>query len=343
MFNPRLILPHLRKIAVSAARNTNGLLLDANENRLDCSFIHQDLASFSDAQHRALRLQLSLIKAVSPNQIMVSAGGIIEPIDLIIRATCAPAIENVMALTPVSPEFARRAQIAHVQVIEVPLDEDRFQPDIERISQEANERTQIIYISSPNDQTGQIVSPEAIEIILANFEGLVIIDESYVNFSRFRGSMPLLSESPNLVILQSLNHAWGLAGLNLGICMAHPDLIAVLEAIRVPNSISNNTQTLAFQALKHVEETNGRTQQIIQLRESMMQKLITLPNVVRVFASEANFLTVEFSDIARVKRGLVREKIQVYQPESSLLANCLRFTVGSWDDNLKVLSTLQHI
>ncbi len=335
------ILPHLRKITAPKARNAAGLLLDANENRLGSPLNEEPLTQFSDAQHRALRLKLSLIKAMSPDQIMVSAAGIIEPIDLLIRATCAPAHENVIALTPVRPEFAERARIAHVQVFDVPLLADSFQIDMEHLSQTANEQTQIIYLASPNDQTGQAISHDDIEVILANFEGLVIVDESYINYSRFRSLSTQLAEHPNLVVLQSLNHAWGMAALNLGICMAHPDIIQVLEAIRVPNSIATSVQALAVQALDNITTVNNHTRTTVDLRQKLATQLTDLPAVERVFPSQANFLLVQFRDVTVARQAFAAAKIKVHQPASYLLPNCLRITVGTAAENEQVVAAIK--
>jgi histidinol-phosphate aminotransferase len=293
-----LIRPNIRKLVpYSSARNefkgSASIFLDANENSLGSPLIKW-YNRYPDPMQWELKKKLSTIKGIAPEHIFIGNGSD-EPIDLLYRAFCEPGMDNVIVCPPTYGMYEVSANINNVTLKKVPLTA-QFQLDLEGLEEAIDSHTRIIWICSPNNPTGNALYREDIEIILNNFSGLVVIDEAYVNFSRYRSFIPDLADYPNLVVMQTLSKAWGLAALRIGMAFASKEIIEVFNKIKPPYNISEPTQELALQALDSMEDVNEMIRILVAERDQLALDLMKLPQVIQVYPSDANFLLVKMKD-----------------------------------------------
>ncbi|MGL5888772.1 MAG: histidinol-phosphate transaminase [Bacteroidia bacterium] len=315
--------------------------LDANENPFG-SPLDTAYNRYPDPMQLQLKKQLTAIKGLLPDCMFIGNGSD-EAIDLLIRACCNPGADNVLICPPTYGMYEVSANINNVEVRRVQLLPD-FQLDLERISEAADEQTKIIFLCSPNNPTGNCLNREDIEIVLNNFNGLVVIDEAYINFSRQRSFIPELTEYPNLVVLQTLSKAWGLAGLRIGMAFASPEIIEVLNRIKPPYNVSEVTQQLAAEALSKTEQINKQIRETVQQREWLKQQLIQFSFIGKIYPSDANFLLVKMSDPKLVYAHLTSKGIVVRERSSVPgCEGCLRITVGTPAENELLISALQAL
>jgi histidinol-phosphate aminotransferase len=341
-----LLRAHIGKLVpyASARDEFSGsahIFLDANENSLG-SPVFPAYNRYPDPHQVKIKERLSQIKGLPPQNIFVGNGSD-ECIDLLYRAFCNPEKDNVIIHPPTYGMYEISAHIHNVEVRRAPLTEN-FDLDLAAIENLVDERTKIIWICSPNNPTGNAFDPRDIEMILNNFNGLVVIDEAYINFSRQQSFIRELTEYPNLVILQTLSKAWGLAGLRLGMAFASEIIIDVLNRIKPPYNISQATQDLVREALNKTTEVNTMIKEIVNMRKELSEKISRLSFVINVYPSEANFLLVKIKDARRVYENLITEGIVVRDRSSaSGCADCLRITVGTKEENKKLLDILSLI
>jgi histidinol-phosphate aminotransferase len=234
------------------------------------------------------------------------------------------------------------ANINNIGLKKVPLTPD-FQIDLDAMEGAIERNTRIIWLCSPNNPTGNSLNREDIEIILNNFEGLVVIDEAYINFSRQRSFIPELSEYPNLVILQTMSKAWGLAALRIGMAFASKEIIEVINRIKPPYNISQAAQDLVLQALDHVDEVNNMIRILVEERKKLEESLLELPQVIRVYPSDANFLLVKTIDAKGLYKYLVEKGVVVRDRSNVLLCEeSLRITVGTPSENTALLKMISE-
>jgi histidinol-phosphate aminotransferase len=337
--NIRDLIPY--SSARAEFKGSASVWLDANENAFG-SPLETAYNRYPDPMQMKLKKQLSGIKGLLPDCMFVGNGSD-EAIDLLIRACCNPGIDNVLICPPTYGMYEVSANINNVEVRRVQLLPD-FQLDLERISEAVDEQTKIIFLCSPNNPTGNCLNREDIEIVLNNFNGLVVIDEAYINFSRQRSFIPELTEYPNLVILQTLSKAWGLAGLRIGMAFAAPEIIEVMNKIKPPYNVSEVTQTLAAEALSKTEEINKQIRETVQQREWLKQELAQFSFVQKIYPSDANFLLVKMDDPKTVYNHLSSKGIVVRDRSSvSGCEGCLRITVGTSSENRLLISALQEL
>ena len=314
------------------------IFLDANENSLG-SPLSPAYNRYPDPHQVKIKERLTEIKGLLPQHIFLGNGSD-ECIDLLYRAFCNPGRDNVIIHPPTYGMYEVSAHIHDVEVRRAPLTEN-FQLDLAAIEDLVDEQTKIIWICSPNNPTGNAFSHQHIEMILNNFDGLVVIDEAYINFSRQQSFIPELTEYPNLVILQTLSKAWGLAGLRLGMAFAGDLIIDVLNKIKPPYNISQATQELVLVALKETARVNEMIREIVVLRNELAEKISRLSSVMNVYPSEANFLLVQIKGARKVYETLIKEGIVVRDRSSAPgCPDCLRITVGTKQQNEKLLETL---
>jgi histidinol-phosphate aminotransferase len=234
---------------------------------------------------------------------------------------------------------------AHINDVEVrrALLLDDFQLDLVHLERLVDERTKIIWICSPNNPTANSMNRRDIEIILNNFSGLVVIDEAYVNFSRHRSFIQELTEYPNLVVLQTMSKAWGLAGLRLGMAFASEAIIDVYNKVKPPYNINQATQELALKALEEVGQVNEMIRMLVVMREQLARELAGLPFVQMVYPSDANFLLVRVTDARRLYDYLLGDGIVVRdRSRVELCSGCLRITVGTEQENAELMAVLRE-
>jgi len=342
----QLLRNHIKQLVpyASARDEFSGsahIFLDANENSLG-SPIKQAYNRYPDPHQSKIKEQLTQIKGLPPKNIFLGNGSD-ECIDLIYRAFCNPGKDNVIIHPPTYGMYEVSAHIHDVEVRRAMLTPD-FELDLAATEALIDENTKVIWICSPNNPTGNAFVRSDIEMILNNFDGLVIIDEAYVNFSRQQSFIRELTEYPNLVILQTLSKAWGLAGLRMGMAFAGEIIIDVLNKIKPPYNISQPAQEIVAEALKETTRVNEMIKEVVQMRIDLAGKISRLSTVINVYPSEANFLLVKIRNARQVYETLLAKGIVVRDRSSAPgCADCLRITVGTKSENDRLLETLDRL
>lgn len=317
------------------------IFLDANENSLG-SAISPPFNRYPDPHQVKIKDRLSEIKGLPSGNIFLGNGSD-ECIELLYRAFCNPGKDNVIIHPPTYGMYEVSAHIHDAEVRSAPLTEN-FQLELAAMEELVDEQTKIIWICSPNNPTGNAFNHQDIEMVLNNFDGLVVIDEAYVNFSRQQSFIRELTEYPNLVVLQTLSKAWGLAGLRVGMAFASEMIIEVMNRIKPPYNIGQATQELVLEGLKGTNKVNEMIKEIVGMRNDLADKISRLSSVLNVYPSEANFLLVKIKEARSVYELLLNKGIVVRDRSSAPgCADCLRITVGTKEQNEKLISTLEHI
>ncbi|HRE52409.1 MAG TPA: histidinol-phosphate transaminase [Flavitalea sp.] len=344
MFNINdLIRENIKKlIPYSSARDdfqgTASIFLDANENSLGSPLVKW-YNRYPDPHQLKMKQKLSEIKGLPVSSIFLGNGSD-ECIDILIRAFCEPGIDNIIICPPTYGMYEVSAAINNVAIKRVPLTAS-FQLDLPAIEEAVDDYTKLIFICSPNNPTGNSLNRQDVEALLNNYFGIVVIDEAYINFSRYRSFTLELAEYPNLVVMQTLSKAWGLAALRVGMAFGSEEIISVMSRIKPPYNINQVSQELALQALEKVEEVNEMIREIVKERKELEIKLPTLRAVKKVYESDANFLLVEVTDAGALYRHLLEKEIVVRdRSKVELCQGCLRITVGTPEENNRLLKAI---
>ncbi|MDQ2752641.1 MAG: histidinol-phosphate transaminase [Bacteroidota bacterium] len=312
--------------------------LDANENSLGSPLIKW-YNRYPDPYQQKLKQEISNMKNIAPTHIFLGNGSD-ECIDVLFRSFCTPAKDSVIICPPTYGMYEVSANINDIAIRKAPLLPD-FQLDLVHLETLVDEYTKIIWICSPNNPTGNSMHREDIEAILNNFNALVVIDEAYINFSKHKSFIQELGDYPNLVVLQTFSKAWGLAGLRLGLAFASPEIITVMNKVKPPYNISEATQQLALEALQNVSGVNDMIYELVNMREALKEVLEGLPIVEKVYPSDANFLLVKTNDAKKAYQFLLSKSIVVRDRSNVLLCdNCLRITIGTEQENTKLVDAL---
>jgi len=315
------------------------VFLDANENSFGSPLTNQ-YNRYPDPLQLAVKTRLSEIKGVPPQNIFLGNGSD-EAIDILFRAFCRPGIDNVITVPPTYGMYEVSANINDVAIKKVPLTPD-YQLNLEEIAAAIDENTKLIFICSPNNPTGNSINREDIETILANFSGLVVIDEAYINYSRQKSFIQELTEYSNLVVLQTLSKAWGLAGLRVGMAFASEEIIEVFNRVKPPYNINEASQTLALEALNNIDQVNTWIKETIAQREKLVSKLAKLTFVSKIYPSDANFVLVKTTNARSIYTYLVEKGIIVRdRSKIELCEGSLRITVGTPAENDKLIEALK--
>jgi histidinol-phosphate aminotransferase len=316
------------------------VFLDANENSLG-SPLTVWYNRYPDPLQWKVKEALTKIKGVPPENIFLGNGSD-ECVDILYRAFCNPGKDNVIINPPTYGMYEVSANINDVEVRKCLLLDD-FQLDLVHLENLVDENTKIIWICSPNNPSGNSMQRVDIETVLNNFQGLVVIDEAYINFSRHKSFIRELAEYPNLIVLQTLSKAWGLAGLRLGMAFASEAIIDIYNKVKPPYNINQSSQQLASKALEEVGQVNEMIKLIVDMREGLKRQLAVLPVVQKIFPSDANFLLVKMADAKAVYSYLLQRQIVVRdRSRIELCEGCLRITVGTENENRELISALQQ-
>lgn len=316
------------------------VLLDANENAFGSPYAKSYNRYPDPLQHR-IKEKLRLIKGVPEENIFLGNGSD-EAIDILFRAFCEPGRDNVILVPPTYGMYEVSANINNVAYKKINLTAD-YQLDLEGIAGAIDAHTKLIFICSPNNPTGNSIRRQDIETILVNFDGIVVVDEAYINFAKQASFTSDLGEFPNLVVLQTLSKAWGLAALRLGMAFASKDIITVFNKIKPPYNINQATQDIVLEALDGVEIVNEWIKEVVKEREKLAESLQTMPQIVHVTPSDANFILVKLEEPRAlydflVERGIiVRDRSKV-----ELCEGCLRLTIGTPEENNLLLKSLRE-
>lgn len=316
------------------------IFLDANENSFG-SPLNRNYNRYPDPLQWKIKQRLSEIKGVPPQNIFLGNGSD-EAIDILFRAFCNPGIDNVITLPPTYGMYEVSANINDIEVRKVILRPD-YQLNMEGIAEAIDDHTKIIFICSPNNPTGNSIDRQDIETILANFNGLVVIDEAYINYSRQKTFIQELTEYSNLIVLQTLSKAWGLAGLRIGMAFASEEIIEIFNKVKPPYNINEASQELALEALQHVDKVNSWIKQTVAEREKLVLELITLPFVLKIYPSDANFILVKTTNPKGIYGHLVENGIIVRdRSKVELCEGSLRITIGTPHENTELLNALKN-
>jgi histidinol-phosphate aminotransferase len=338
----KLIRPNVLKLKpYSSARDdfkgNASVFLDANENPYPSEYNR-----YPDPHQHKLKEKISSIKNVKTEQIFLGNGSD-EPIDLLIRAFCEPGQDNVLIPQPTYGMYTVSADVNAVSIKTITLTPD-FDIDLEATRKAWDENTKLLFLCSPNNPSGNLLSMDRIKIVLNEFTGLVIVDEAYIDFTDYKGFVPLLNDYPNLVILQTLSKAWGLANLRLGMCFASKEIISVLNKIKPPYNINGVTQSVALSQLEQVEQKNKWVSEIIVEREVAKVELLKIPSIKKVYPSQANFLLVKIANAKDVYQKLTTGGIVLRDRSNVVLCDdCLRITIGTSEENKILLTELKKL
>ncbi|WP_259014037.1 histidinol-phosphate transaminase [Emticicia fluvialis] len=340
-----IIRQHILTLApYSSARDEytgkEGIFLDANENPFG-SVIDGNYNRYPDPHQTDIKDKLAVIKGVRPGQIFLGNGSD-EAIDLLIRATCEPKEDNILIMPPTYGMYKVCADVQNTPVIQVPLTTD-FQINTEAVLAAVTHHTKLIWICSPNNPSGNLVSREAVLEILEKFTtGLVIVDEAYIDFAEADSFTNLLDTYPNLVVLQTFSKAWGLAALRFGMAFASEDLIKILNKIKYPYNLNAVTQLLILDALNNEDKKNAYVQDILKARQTLADMLGTLAIVKHIYPSDSNQLLVKFADAKAVFRYLIDRKIITRDRSNvQLCEGCIRISIGTDAENAALVEALK--
>lgn len=336
----RLIRENIRKLkpyasARSEYKGVAEVYLDANENPFDTGFNR-----YPDPLQWKLKEKLAALKGVKQEQIFLGNGSD-EAIDLLIRIFCEPREDHIITLPPTYGMYRVSADIADVEVVEVPL-LPNFQPDVEAILAKANTHSKLLFLCSPNNPTGNTFSEERMRAIIEGFPGIVVVDEAYIDFATKASLTKWLSDYENLVVMQTFSKAWGLAGIRLGMAFANVEIIELFNKVKPPYNINQLTQEAALKALENREQEQW-VKQILGQRVLLQQYLMGLDYVERIYPSDANFLLVKMQEPVAVYNYLVERGIIVRNRSNVLLCEgCLRITVGTPTENNRLVNALME-
>jgi histidinol-phosphate aminotransferase len=314
------------------------VFLDANENSLGSPLIKW-YNRYPDPHQLKLKEAISRVKTVEADKIFLGNGSD-ECIDLLYRCFCNPGKDNVIICPPTYGMYEVSAHINDIEIRKAPLLEN-FQLDLVHLENLVDDNTKLIWICSPNNPTGNSMDREDVEMVLNNFNGLVVIDEAYINFSRQKSFIQELTDYPNLVVLQTFSKAWGLAALRLGMAFASKEIIETLGKVKPPYNINQATQDFALEALEEVGQVNDMITELVQMREALKGVFEKIPFVEQVYPSDANFLLVKMKDAKNIYDYLLTRGIVVRDRSNvKLCDSCLRITIGTEQDNTALVDAL---
>ena len=315
------------------------VFLDANENSLG-SPLTKWYNRYPDPHQQLVKAQLSKVKGIQPEHIFLGNGSD-ECIDILFRCFCEPGKDNVVICPPTYGMYEVSANINDVEVRKAVLLPD-FQLDLVHIENLIDSNTKIIWLCSPNNPTGNSLNRTDIEMILNNFNGIVVIDEAYINFAQQKSFVQELTEYPNLIVLQTLSKAWGLAGLRLGMAFSSQAIIEVMNKVKPPYNINQSTQELVLKALEEVGQVNDMIRILVDMRNALAEVFASMPTVSKVYPSDANFILVKIADARKIYEFLLTKGIVLRDRSNvQLCEDCLRITIGTEQENTILVDAMQ--
>ncbi|QCE42844.1 histidinol-phosphate transaminase [Psychroserpens sp. NJDZ02] len=316
-------------------KGTADVFLDANENPFG------DLNRYPDPQQKKIKEKLSAIKKVKADQIFIGNGSD-EVIDLAFRIFCEPGQDKVLTFTPTYGMYNVSANINNIEVIEQPLIND-FQINLNQLQPYLDfEDLKIIFICSPNNPTGNSLNPEDIEYILENFNGIVIVDEAYIDFSGQASFIKNIDKYDNLIVSQTFSKAWGLAGVRVGVAYASQAIIALYNRVKPPYNVSTLNQEAVLNSLNNLNVVTQNIETILEERTKLKEALSKLEIVKKIYLTDANFLLVEVDDANKTYQYLIEQKV-IIRNRNTQVKNCLRITIGTPEENERLIATLNTI
>lgn len=342
-----LIRPNIRSLKpYSSARDEfegeASVWLDANENPEALPGLMQGINRYPSPLQPDLRYQISKEKGINPDRIFIGNGSD-EAVDLLFRVFCNPGQDKALVFPPSYGMYGVCAAVNDVMVIESLLDEN-FHIRLDDFKEKNKVSSpKLTFICNPNNPTGNVQSPETIRRIIEESKGIVIVDEAYVDFCPEQSVLPMIDLYPNLVVLQTLSKAWGLAGARIGLAFASPEIIQVMNRVKFPYNIGKPSIEAAIAALTQGRFMQQRVEEIIEQRGLLSESLSNLPSVEKVFPSSANFLLVKFPESDKIYQYLTGKGIIVRDRSTQPgCAGCLRITIGSETENQTLINALKN-
>jgi len=319
------------------ATTTEIIFLDANENPFN-----NGVNRYPDPQQYKVKEMLSEMKGVNKKNILLGNGSD-EVLDLIFRVFCEPNVDNVITLPPTYGMYSVLANINAIENRTVLLTE-YFQPKVDQILKKVDVYSKILFLCSPNNPSGNSFTEDTVEELLINFNGLVVIDEAYIDFSEQKSWLEKLVVYPNLIITQTLSKAYGLAGIRLGVCYASEEIIHFLNSIKPPYNVNELTQQKAVERLSKIEEVKNEVIEIIQQRNFVVKELKDVSFIKIIYPTDCNFVMVKVDNANKRYNQLIEKGIVVRNRTTQpLCENCLRFTIGTSTENTKLIKVLKEI
>jgi histidinol-phosphate aminotransferase len=311
------------------------VFLDANENPFN-----NGLNRYPDPQQISVKKELSRLKGINVNQILLGNGSD-EVLDLIFRAFCEPKVDNIITLPPTYGMYKVLANINNIEEKEVLLT-SYFQPNVATILEAVDKNSKLLFLCSPNNPTGNSFTVKNVEMLLKSFQGLVILDEAYIDFSKQKSWLQRLKEFPNLIITQTLSKAYGMAGIRLGICYASAEIISVLNKIKPPYNVNELTQQQALSRILNQTKVKNEIDKILKQREKLIDKLKGISFIKKIFQTDANFVLIKVDDATKRYHQLIEKGIVIRNRTTQpLCENTLRLTVGTKNENSKLIKALK--
>ena len=337
-----LTRPNIWSLApYSSARNEYAgreahVFLDANENPYNTPYNR-----YPDPLQLELKAALSKVKGI-PSENIFLGNGSDEPIDLVYRCFCEPSVDNVVAIEPTYGMYKVCADINNTEYRPVLLDE-QFQITADKLLAATDQHTKLIWLCSPNNPTGNSLHREEILKVIEAFEGLVIVDEAYSDFSSQKPLRAELAKYPNLIVLNTMSKAWGCAAIRLGMAFASEDIISIFNKVKYPYNVNQLTQEQALQALKDPFEVDKWVKILLEERSRMIDAFRLLPICEKVYPTEANFFLAQMTDAVKIYNYLVDKGIIVRNRHHvQLCQNCLRITIGTKTENGELIAALRQ-
>ena len=315
-----------------------GIYLDANENPFDNGFNR-----YPDPHNTKIRAKIAGMRGITADRIFVGGNGSDEPIDLLFRVFCEPRQDEAISIAPSYGMYRVAAATNDVKLVEVPLSED-FRLDAADFLSKVTPQMKLAFLCSPNNPSANLLDPAEVEKIIRGFNGIVVLDEAYIDFAEHEGFLPRLAEFPNLVVLQTLSKAWGMAGIRIGFAFGAPEIVGMMGRIKYPYSVNVITERLVLQELERSAIRAEQIATLIDERKKLVKTLEKMPLIRRVFASDANFVLVRVDEPREVYNRLIERGI-IVRDRSKIAGceGCLRLTVGTPEENVALVDALQNI
>ena len=312
------------------------VFIDANENPYNAPYNR-----YPDPLQREVKKLLERVKGVPAENIFLGNGSD-EAIDLPYRIFCEPGRDNVVSIAPTYGMYQVCADINNIECRQVLLD-DNFQLHADAVLKACDAHTKIIWLCSPNNPTGNSLDRDEIMKVIEGFEGIVIVDEAYIDFAHQMSLRQELPTHPNLIILQTMSKAWGSAAIRLGMAFASKEIIAIYNKVKYPYNVNQLTQQQAIEMLKDPFEVDKTVKVLLQERSRLMQAFLELPICEKIYPTDANFFLTRVTDATKIYNYLVDRGIIVRnRSHIQLCQNCLRITIGTRTENNELLSALRQ-
>lgn len=313
------------------------VFLDANENPFESG-----VNRYPDPMQKTVKSELAKIKGVFQENILLGNGSD-EVIDLIFRAFCEPNQDNIITLPPSYGMYDVSANLNCIARKEIYLTAN-FQPDVKKILAAVDAKTKVIFLCSPNNPSGNIFDYANVKAIVEGFNGLVVIDEAYIDFASEPSWVTRLAKHPNLIVSQTMSKAFGMAGIRLGVCYGSKEIIAVLNKIKPPYNVNELTQQKALERLLAYEDVEEEIEAVLTERDNLEIALKEISYIEKIYPSDANFLLVKVDDATKRYNQLIEKGIVVRnRTTQALCENTLRFTVGTIKENVALMGALIDI